>query len=76
VTSVGTNPTFEVGGSVRVETHVLGFQGFLYGQEMSLEFLARLREQRTFASPEELVVQMNADAEAARDYFTSSSRQW
>jgi len=76
VTSVGTNPTFEVGGAVRVETHVLGFQGFLYGQEMSLEFLARLREQRTFASPEELIVQMNADVEAARSYFTRSSNQW
>jgi riboflavin kinase/FMN adenylyltransferase len=69
VTSVGTNPTFETDGVLRVETHVLDFQEAVYGQAMSVEFLTRLRGQRTFGRVEELVAQMRADLAAAREYF-------
>ena len=61
VTSVGTNPTFETDGVLRVETYVLDFQGAVYGQPMSVEFLFRLRGQRTFVQVNELVAQMQAD---------------
>lgn len=69
VTSVGTNPTFETDGILRVETFVLDFQGSVYGQAMSVEFLSRLRGQRTFRDAEALVAQMRADVADARAYF-------
>lgn len=73
VTSVGTNPTFETDGAVRVETYVLDFAESVYGQDMSVEFLARLRGQRRFDHVDELVAQMQADLEATRRYFESVS---
>ncbi|MDP2183734.1 MAG: bifunctional riboflavin kinase/FAD synthetase [Actinomycetota bacterium] len=58
--SVGVAPTFADAHDL-VEAHLIGFQGDLYGAEMSIEFLARLREQRVFDSEEALAAQMRAD---------------
>lgn len=69
VTSVGTNPTFESDNIVRVETFLLDFHGSVYEEPMVLEFLGRLREQRTFLNKEELIAQMNRDVEEARRFF-------
>ena len=44
--SIGTNPTFS-GRERRVEAYVLDFDGDLYGERVALDFVARLREQRT-----------------------------
>ena len=44
--SIGTNPTFS-GRERRVEAYVLDFAGDLYGERVALDFVARLREQRT-----------------------------
>ena len=43
--SIGTNPTFS-GRERRVEAYVLDFDGDLYGERVSLDFVAHLREQR------------------------------
>lgn len=69
VTSIGTNPTFESDGRVHVETHLLDFQGGLYGEWLRVVFHRRLRGQRRYAGPEELVTQIRADIEAAEAYF-------
>jgi len=66
VTSIGTNPTFEDDGVIRVETFLLGFHGALYDSPMEIEFLERLRDQRAFPSKEALVEQMQRDVEEAR----------
>lgn len=50
---VGTNPTFGV-EPLHVEAYLLDFQGDLVGQEMSVEFWARLRDEERFDSPEAL----------------------
>ncbi len=61
--SIGTNPTFD--GRVRtVEAWLLDFQSSLYGEELALRDFRFLREQRRFASVEELLVQIRADAQA------------
>ncbi len=65
--SVGVRPTFQTGRGVLVEAYLLDFQGDLYGQEMTVEFLARLRGERRFGSVEALVEQMNADVERTRE---------
>lgn len=65
VASLGTRPT--VGGvEPLLEVFVFDFAGDLYGRELEVEFLAHLREELRFESVELLLVQMRADAEAAR----------
>jgi riboflavin kinase / FMN adenylyltransferase len=61
--SIGVRPTFEDDGDLRVEAHLIGFDGDLYGQTVSLEFLERLRDEVKFDSAEELQRQMRADVE-------------
>lgn len=68
VANVGTRPTLG-GKERRLEVHLLGFAGELYGEEVRTIFLKRLREERRFASLEELKAQIARDVEAARGYF-------
>ena len=65
VTNVGTRPTFEP-GRILVETHLLDFEGDLYGRRMELAFHSRIREERRFSGPQELAQQIGRDAEQAR----------
>ena len=65
VTNVGTRPTFAP-GRIGVETHLLDFEGDLYGRRMALAFHARIRDERRFSGPQELARQIAADAEQAR----------
>jgi riboflavin kinase/FMN adenylyltransferase len=63
--SIGTNPTFE-GRERRVEAYVLDFDGDLYGERVSLDFVAHLREQRTYDAIEPLIAQIRDDVEETR----------
>ncbi len=71
VTNVGTRPTFAV-GRVGVETHLLDWDGDLYGRPLEIGFVARLREERRFPDVEALRRQIAADAEAARAQLGSA----
>ncbi|HEY2637959.1 MAG TPA: bifunctional riboflavin kinase/FAD synthetase [Solirubrobacteraceae bacterium] len=64
--NVGVRPTFVTGRGVLVEAYLLDFQGDLYGSELRLEFLARLRGERRFETVEALVEQMGRDVEDTR----------
>jgi len=64
--NVGVRPTFETGRGVLVEAFLIDWEGDLYGQELSLEFLRRLRGERRFASAGALVEQMARDVDDAR----------
>jgi riboflavin kinase/FMN adenylyltransferase len=61
--SIGTNPTFD-GRQRTVEAWLLDFNGAMYGEELALRDFRYLREQRRFASVDELLAQMHADAQA------------
>ncbi len=63
--SIGTNPTF-AGSEHRVEAYVLDFDGDLYGERVALDFVARLREQRTYQGAEWLIEQINKDVAETR----------
>ena len=65
VANVGSRPTFGEGKRL-VEAHILDFEGDLYGEELRLEFIERLRPERRFTSVEELVNQMHLDVSKAR----------
>ena len=63
--SVGTNPTFD-GRHRSVEAFILDFDGDLYGQNLGVEFVHRLRGMLKFESIGELVTQMTDDVEQTR----------
>jgi riboflavin kinase/FMN adenylyltransferase len=63
--NVGPNPTF--GEDCRkIEVHLLDFNGDLYGEDLTVEFVARLRDTRPFAGAEQLVDQLNTEVASAR----------
>jgi riboflavin kinase/FMN adenylyltransferase len=63
--SVGTNPTFS-GRERRVEAFVLDLDEDLYGEQVALDFVARLRDMERFGSTAELVAQMDEDVRRTR----------
>jgi riboflavin kinase/FMN adenylyltransferase len=65
--SIGVRPTFTTGRGELIEAYLLDFQGDLYDQELRLDFLARLRGERRFASAEALVEQMHRDVDRTRE---------
>jgi riboflavin kinase/FMN adenylyltransferase len=64
--SIGVRPTFETDGESKVEAHLIGFEGDLYGRTLQLAFLARLRDEERFDSAEALIEQMQEDVEQVR----------
>ena len=64
--SVGTNPTFE-GKDRTVEAYILDFDEDIYGVELGVEFVERLRGMVKFDSVADLVEQMGRDVEQARE---------
>lgn len=65
VASLGTRPTVD-GEHTLLEAHVFDFSGDLYGREIEVEFVAKLREEERFPSLDALVAQMHKDAAQAR----------
>ena len=68
VTNVGFRPTFG-GVQISIETHVFEFKEMLTAGRLELRFWKRLRDERKFAGAEELVRQIAADIERAREFF-------
>src|SRR5215210_4102951 len=64
-TNVGVAPTFERRES-RVEAHLLGFDGDLYGHVVDVSFLRKIRPEKRFSGVEELKEQITRDVEEAR----------
>ena len=62
--NVGVRPTFETGRGELIEAYMLDFDGDLYGSQLRLEFLERLRGERRFDTAEALVEQMHRDVSA------------
>lgn len=63
--NVGWRPTVE-GRERRFEAHLFDYQGDLYGEELQVRFVARLRGEQKFSGLDELRAQLGRDAEAAR----------
>jgi len=65
-THIGPNPTFG-DKAVKVEVHLLDFSGDLYGDDLNVQFLSRIRGVERFASTEALTTQLRLDIDAIRD---------
>jgi riboflavin kinase / FMN adenylyltransferase len=68
--SIGVRPTFQTGRGELIEAYVLDFDGDLYGRELRLDFLARLRGERRFETAEALIEQMHRDVQRTRELAT------
>lgn len=69
--NVGVRPTFETGRGVLIETYLIDRDENLYGRTLRVAFVERLRGEKRFAGVEELIAQMRADVEDARQVCAS-----
>lgn len=69
VTNIGVNPTFNTGYDIHVETHLLDFTQDIYGDEIKVSFIKKLRDEKKFSSVNDLVTQIDLDVQQTRDYF-------
>jgi riboflavin kinase/FMN adenylyltransferase len=73
VTNIGVRPTFN-GSVLSVETHLLDFQGTATPKRIEVRFWKRLREEKKFASPEDLRSQIARDITTANKFFSRLRR--
>jgi riboflavin kinase/FMN adenylyltransferase len=71
--SIGVRPTFGSGRAELIEAYLIDWEGDLYGSELRLRFLERLRGERRFESTEALVATMHDDVKRARAICASAT---
>jgi riboflavin kinase/FMN adenylyltransferase len=64
--SIGVRPTFVTGRGLLVEAFLLDFEGDIYGRELRLDFVDRIRGERRFDSAEALIERMHRDVDEIR----------
>lgn len=69
VANIGVRPSVTGDGRAHLEVHLLDFAGDLYGQNMTVAFHRKLRDEQRFASLEALKKAIDADIAAARVYW-------
>lgn len=72
VLHLGPRPTFQ-GSPPSVEIHLFDFDQDLYGEEIRIDFCARLRDIHRFASSDELVAAIRSDCDRAMDLFETGA---
>ena len=72
VTNIGRQPTFNTDSinPVVMESHLLNFDSDIYGETLDVKFIQRLRDEKKFASIDELVKQINLDIQTAKQYYS------
>ena len=73
VTNIGVRPTIDNGGQITAETHILNYQGNLYGRQVRIEFYAHLRREIKFDGIAMLKDQIQRDCNSALEYFKNVS---
>ena len=73
VTNIGMRPTFDDGGGLSIECHIMDFDDDIYGADLRVEFVQRLRGERKFDGIDALVEQIGKDRDAARDLLAGMS---
>lgn len=71
--NLGTNPSFG-NGKVSLEAHLLDFSGDIYGQDLRLYFIKRLRSETAFPNPEDLARQIGLDVRQTREIIGEALR--
>ena len=71
VANVGVRPTVNDGTLANLEVHLFDFDGDLYGERLSVEFMTKLRDEKKFESLDALKAAIAADQQAARSWHAS-----
>jgi riboflavin kinase/FMN adenylyltransferase len=74
VANIGVRPSFD-NGERTVETHILDFDQDIYGCDLVVEFVARLRDERKFEDIGDLVAQIGRDSQVARRVLDDELRR-
>jgi riboflavin kinase/FMN adenylyltransferase len=69
VANIGVRPTFGADGPVRFEVHLLDWTGSIYGSELEVSFVARIRGEMQFDGVDELTAQIRSDVHSARTHL-------
>ncbi len=67
VTNIGVRPTFDDGGGLSIECHIMDFDDDIYGADLRVEFVERLRGERKFDGIDALIAQIGRDRDAAQE---------
>jgi riboflavin kinase / FMN adenylyltransferase len=70
ITNIGYNPTIADNKKISVETHIFDFDEDIYGKEIEVEFVSRIRDEIKFDGLDQLKEQMRLDCLYAKDHFT------
>ncbi len=68
IANIGDNPTFKV-AKRRLEVFIDNFSGDIYGEEIAVSFIKKIRDEKTFGSVEELKAQLNEDLATLRNFY-------
>jgi len=71
--SIGSRPTMELNGSIKVEIFILDFDGDLYGKKITVTVLSKLRDEKQFASVDEMITAMKMDEANARKLIAAGA---
>lgn len=66
ITNIGVRPTFEDQSPVNIETHILDFDGNIYGEKLKLEFIQKIRDEQKFSGLEAFLAQIERDKVTGR----------
>ena len=69
VANIGTRPVFD-GTTELLEAHLFDFDKMIYGDHIRVEFFKKLRDEKRFSSIDELVAQITADKQTAKEFFS------
>ncbi len=70
--NIGYNPTFHLIDKKSLEVHIFDFEGDIYGQQVSVEFYQKIRNEKKFSNKEELITQLNNDKLYILNYFNET----
>ena len=69
IANIGRRPTFKKSSAVCLEVHMFGFHRTIYGQDILVEIIRKVRDERFYHSRDELLTQIAADVRKARAWF-------
>ncbi len=72
ITNIGKNPTVSNTDDIKIETHIIDFASDLYGANVTIEFLDRIRDEKEFSSLELLKEQLKRDLNFVRDFIKAN----
>lgn len=67
ITNIGSNPTFNQGQRLNIETNLFDFNSDIYGEEIEVSFLKKLRDERRFPTVNDLIKQITEDVAVAKE---------